>query len=441
MSVEITRLNNGIHVITHHMPHLETAALGIWVKAGARDERAEENGVAHFLEHMAFKGTPRRSARAIAEEIESAGGEINAATGMETTTYYARVLKQDWALALDILADIFTSPELDEEELERERDVILQEIAAAHDQPDDLVFDLAQAASFGDHPLGRSILGTQELVGAVTRQQILDWRNRNYWGSRIVVAAAGNIDHQAFAAQALIKAQGFLPPIALELDQWAVRVAAVLSGWEEGSGPQRETPSFLPTACTAEKPLDQAHIVMTFEAPSYRHPDIYVLQVLSNILGGGMSSRLFQEVREKRGLCYSVFSFGSAFEDAGQVGVYAATSPEHSNELLDLTSEVMLSVVKDVTEAEVARAKAQLKASLVMNLESASARADQIARQFLAFGQVPAIATLTAKIEAVTPEQVRDLAERLFLRQKPAFSAVGHIGQLAGYDTITRHFT
>ena len=182
MSVEITRLNNGIHVITHHMPHLETAALGIWVKAGARDERAEENGVAHFLEHMAFKGTPRRSARAIAEEIESAGGEINAATGMETTTYYARVLKQDWALALDILADIFTSPELDEEELERERDVILQEIAAAHDQPDDLVFDLAQAASFGDHPLGRSILGTQELVGAVTRQQILDWRNRNYWG-------------------------------------------------------------------------------------------------------------------------------------------------------------------------------------------------------------------------------------------------------------------
>ena len=234
-----------------------------------------------------------------------------------------------------------------------------------------------------------------------------------------MVAAAGNIDHQAFAAQA----------------------QRLLGQIEEGSGPQRETPSFLPTACTAEKPLDQAHIVMTFEAPSYRHPDIYVLQVLSNILGGGMSSRLFQEVREKRGLCYSVFSFGSAFEDAGQVGVYAATSPEHSNELLDLTSEVMLSVVKDVTEAEVARATAQLKASLVMNLESASARADQIARQFLAFGQVPAIATLTAKIEAVTPEQVRDLAERLFLRQKPAFSAVGHIGQLAGYDTITRHFT
>jgi predicted Zn-dependent peptidase len=418
MSVEITRLSNGIHVVTHHMPHLETAALGIWVKAGARDEAPEENGIAHFLEHMAFKGTPRRSARAIAEEIESAGGEINAATGMETTTYYARVLKNDWALALDILADIFTSPELDPDEMERERDVILQEIAAAHDQPDDLVFDLAQAASFGGHPLGRSILGTEELIGTVTRQQILDWRNRNYWGSRIVVAAAGHIDHQAFAADA----QRLLGAIA------------------EGHAPQRELPAFQPTACTAEKPLDQAHLVLSFAAPSYRDPEIYVLQVLSNILGGGMSSRLFQEVREKRGLCYSVFSFGSAYEDAGQVGVYAATSPEHSNELLELTTDIMMSVAREVTEAEVARAKSQLKASLVMNLESASARADQIARQFLAFGNVPSIPSLMQKIDAVSPEQVRQLAAKLFHHRKPAFSAVGHIGQLSDYGTLVRHF-
>jgi len=418
MSVEITRLSNGIHVVTHHMPHLETTALGIWVKAGARDERAAENGIAHFLEHMAFKGTPRRSARAIAEEIESAGGEINAATGMETTTYYARVLKKDWALALDILAGIFTAPVLDPDELERERDVILQEIAAAHDQPDDLVFDLVQAASFGAHPLGRSILGTHDLISSVGRDQILDWRNRNYWGSRMVVAAAGHIDHAAFAAEA----QRLLGAIA------------------EGHGPQRETPAFLPTACTAEKPLDQAHVVLNFEAPGYRHPDIYVLQVLSNILGGGMSSRLFQEVREKRGLCYSVFSFGSAYEDAGQLGVYAATSPEHANELLDLAAQIMMSVGEQVTEDEVSRAKAQLKASLVMNLESASSRADQIARQFLAFGEVPDMASLMAKIEAVTPGQVRDLALRLFRHHKPAFGAVGHIGGLAGYETIARPF-
>ncbi len=296
--------------------------------------------------------------------------------------------------------------------------MILQEIAAAHDQPDDLVFDLAQAASFGEHPLGRSILGTHDLIGAVTRDQILDWRNRNYWGSRIVVAAAGNIDHAALAAES----------------------ARLLGHIESGHEPQREQPAFTPDARTAEKPLDQAHLVLTFAAPSYRDPDIYVLQVLSNILGGGMSSRLFQEVREKRGLCYSVFSFGSAYEDAGQVGVYAATSPEHSNELVELTTDIMMSVAREVTEAEVARAKAQLKASLVMNLESASSRADQIARQFLAFGHVPSIASLVAKIEAVTPDQVRGLAERLFKAKKPGFSAVGHISQLSGYEAIARHF-
>ena len=418
MSVEITRLRNGITVITHAMPHLETVALGIWVKAGARDERAEENGIAHFLEHMAFKGTRRRSAQAIAEEIESAGGEINAATGMETTTYYARVLKHDWKLALDILADIFTESVLDQDELERERDVILQEIAAAHDQPDDLVFDLAQASCFGQHALGRSILGTSSRIGSVRREEILAWRDRNYWGSRIVVSAAGHVDHAAFAAEA----------------------ERLLGGIPVGEQPQRERPVFSPAARTEAKPLDQAHVVLSFRAPGYRDPDIYVLQILSNILGGGMSSRLFQEVREKRGLCYSVFSFASAYEDAGQIGVYAATSPEHGVELMDTTSSVMLSITDAVTEAEVARAKAQLKASLVMNLESAAARADQIARQFLAYGEVPAIGTLIAKIDAVSKDQVRDLARQLFKAQTPAYSAVGHIDALSDYSTLVQRF-
>ncbi|MGH6908336.1 MAG: M16 family metallopeptidase, partial [Aestuariivirga sp.] len=390
MGVEITRLSNGINVVTHHMPHLETAAIGIWVKAGARDERPEENGIAHFLEHMAFKGTKRRTAQEIAEEIESAGGEINAATSMETTTYYVRVLKQDWALALDILADIFTESTLDPEELERERDVILQEIAAANDQPDDLVFELAQSASFNGHPLGRPILGTSELIGNVTREQILSWRDRNYWGTRMVVAAAGNIDHH----------------------QFATRAEELLHGIAMGTEPQREPPAFSPTSQMADKPLDQTHIILAFAAPGYKDPEIYVLQVLSSLLGGGMSSRLFQEVREKRGLCYSVFSFGSAYEDGGQFGVYAASSPEHSGQLMDVTSNVMLSVADLVTDAEIARAKAQLKASLVMSLESASARADQIARQFMAFGNVPDIATLVAKIDMVTAEQVRGLAQR-----------------------------
>ncbi|MFT3672803.1 M16 family metallopeptidase [Aestuariivirga sp.] len=418
MSVEVSRLENGLHVLTHHMPHLETVALGIWVKAGARDELPEENGIAHFLEHMAFKGTKRRTAQGIAEEIESAGGEINAATGMETTTYYARVLRNDWQLALDILSDIFLNSTLDEEELERERDVILQEIAAAKDQPDDLVFDLAQAASYGDHPLGRSILGPESLIETMTRDQMKAWRDRNYWASRIVVCAAGNIDHKAFTRE----------------------TAKLFGHLAQGHGPQRHSPVFSAGAATEQKPLDQTHIVLNFSAPNYRDPRIYQMQILSAILGGGMSSRLFQEVREKRGLCYSVFSYGTSYEDVGQLGIYAATSPEHTPELIDLSSKVMMSMGEQVTAKEVDRAKAQLKASLVMNLESASSRADQIARQYLAFGAVPEMSTLVERISAVTPDDVKTLAQSIFSGKPPSLSAVGQLSSLENHSTIASRF-
>jgi predicted Zn-dependent peptidase len=418
MSVEVSRLENGLHVVTHTMPHLETVALGIWVKAGARDELPEENGIAHFLEHMAFKGTKRRTAQGIAEEIESAGGEINAATGMETTTYYARVLRNDWQLALDILSDIFLNSTLDEDELERERDVILQEIAAAKDQPDDLVFDLAQSASFGDHPLGRSILGPASLIETMTAGQMKAWRDRNYWASRIVVCAAGNIDHKAFARE----------------------TARHFGHLAEGHAPQRHSPVFAAGAATEQKPLDQTHIVLNFNAPNYRDPRIYQMQVLSAILGGGMSSRLFQEVREKRGLCYSVFSFGTSYEDVGQLGVYAATSPEHTSDLIDVTSKVMMSMGEMVSAKEVDRAKAQLKASLVMNLESASSRADQIARQYLAFGSIPEMSTLVERISAVTPDDVKALAHGIFAGKLPSLSAVGQLSALESHNTIAARF-
>ncbi len=418
MSVEISGLANGLTVVTHAMPHIETAAIGIWVKAGARDELPEENGIAHFLEHMAFKGTKRRSAQGIAEEIESVGGEINAATGMETTTYYARVLKEDWKLALDILADIFLESTLDANELERERGVILQEIAAAKDQPDDLVFDLAQAASYGEHPLGRSILGPAELVETLSRDQMISWRDRNYWASRIVVCATGNIDHQAFARE----------------------VERQFGHIERGQRPQRQSPAFAAQASMEQKALDQTHLVLGFSAPNYRDPQIYQLQVLSSTLGGGMSSRLFQEVREKRGLCYSVFSYGTSYEDVGQLGVYAATSPENTPELIDVTADVMLSMAESVSDKEVSRAKAQLKSSLVMNLESPSSRADQIARQFLAFGQVPDVSTLVQRIEEVTSENVRALAQKIFSGKRPSLGAVGQLSTMASYSDIAGRF-
>ncbi|HUE45686.1 MAG TPA: pitrilysin family protein [Aestuariivirgaceae bacterium] len=418
MSVQITRLDNGINVITHDLPHLETVSLGIWVRAGARDEAEAQNGIAHFLEHMAFKGTNKRSAMQIAQDIENVGGDINASTSMETTGYYARVLKEDWRLGLDILSDILTDPVFDREEVERERDVILQEIAAANDTPDDLVFDLAQAAAYPGHALGRPILGPSGQVAGYDADAMMTYRLANYAGERIVVAAAGRIEHEALVQEA----------------------SRLLGSIPLAAAPARTAPAFGGGASLAERPLDQAHIVLTFPGVGYHDDDVYVMQVLSVLLGGGMSSRLFQEVREKRGLCYSVFSCTSAYEDSGLFSVYAATAPGKADELTRVTSDTMMSVLGSVDEAEVARAKAQLKAGLVMSLESASARADQMARQFLAFGEVPEMATIIEKVERVTPADVSRLAGRILRSGKPALAAVGALGNLAPYEKIAARF-
>jgi predicted Zn-dependent peptidase len=418
MGVQITRLDNGIHVVTHELAHLETVALGIWVRAGARDEAEEQNGIAHFLEHMAFKGTPRRSAYQIAQQIEDVGGEINASTAMETTAYYAKVLKEDWRLGFDILADILTDPVLDPAEVARERDVILQEIAAANDTPDDLVFDLAQAAAFPAHALGRPILGACERVAGYDASAMRGYRLANYAGERIVVAAAGRIEHEALVQEA----------------------ARLLGSVPDAAAAARTAPSFGGGASLASRPLDQTHVVLTFPAVGYHHDDVYVLQVLSMLLGGGMSSRLFQEVREKRGLCYSVFSCASAYEDVGLLSVYAGTAPDKADELINVASDTMLSIIDVVDEAEVARAKAQLKAGLVMSLESASARANQLASQFLAFGKVPEMAAIIAKVERVSPSDVSRLATRVLRSGKPALAAVGAVEKLAPYDKIAARF-
>ncbi len=418
MTVRITKLDNGVHVITDSMPHLETVALGVWVRAGARDETRSGHGIAHLLEHMAFKGTTRRSARRIAEEIEAAGGEINASTAMETTTYYARVLKDDWRLALDIIADILNDPVFDERELEREKDVILQEIAAANDTPDDLVFDLAQSAAFGTHPLGRSILGTATRVMSHTADDITGYRRSQYTAERFVVSAAGKLAHEELVAE----------------------VTALFAGIDAGPGIYWVAPKFQGGLAKQHKPVDQIHSVMSFPAPSYRDPEIYTAQLLANILGGGMSSRLFQEVRENRGLCYSVFAFAAAYADAGLMSIYAATSPEKSRELQAVSSSVALSLCDGIAEDELDRAKAQLKAAMVMNLESASGRADQIARQFQAFGEVPDVFETLEKIDAVQTGAIQDLAQDLFAGHKPAMGATGDLSSLESYDIIARRF-
>jgi predicted Zn-dependent peptidase len=399
--VEISRLENGLTIVSHTMPQLETVALGIWVRAGARDERPSENGIAHFLEHMAFKGTGRRSARDIAEEIEAAGGDINASTALENTAYYARVLKDDWRLALDVLSDILIDPVFDGQEFEHERDVILQEIAAANDTPDDLVFDLLQAQAFPEHPLGRPILGTAERVAAHDVSAITGYRARHYGANRMVVAAAG------------------LP-------------SASVRSWQ--------APRFVGGPSMAARPLDQTHIALGLPGVSYHDRDVYTMQVLSGVLGGGMSSRLFQELREERGLCYAVYSYAASYEDSGILTVYAATAPDKAEALVSVMSDVMLSLTEDIPEREVARAAAQIKAGLVMNLESASGRADQIARQFLAFDRVPDIAELIARIDAVEAKEVSVLAARVLGGSRPALGAVGAIRSLAPYERIAARF-
>jgi predicted Zn-dependent peptidase len=418
MTLTISRLPNGIHIVTDHMPHLETLALGVWIKAGSRDEQIEEWGVAHLLEHMAFKGTHRRSAMDIASSIENVGGEINAATGMESTAYFCRVLRDDWPLALDILSDILTDPVFDAAELSKEKYVILQEIAAANDAPDDLVFELLGEAAFPGHPLGRSILGEAGKIERYDAASITNYRNKHYTASRIVIAAAGHLDHGAIVETAEKR----------------------FSTFHDGSAAAWTTPQFSGGFKSAERPLDQLHLVFGFPAPGYRDERIYALQLLSSILGGGMSSRLFQELREKRGLCYAIFSFASAYQDTGLLNVYAATSPENARDLSDVATDVMLSMTERIEDAELARAKAQIKGGLVMSLESATGRADQIARQFLSFGKVPEIADLVARIESVTRDDIRQLASDILISTRPAISAVGSLKYLATQERIAAKF-
>jgi len=418
MPVRTSELDGGLRVVAHGMPHLHTVSLGVWVNAGARNEADDQHGVSHFLEHMAFKGTRRRNARQIAEEIESAGGDINAATGMETTAYFARVLKGDLPIALDILSDILIEPLFDASEMDRERQVICQEIGASLDAPDDLVFDLAQRCAYPGQALGRPILGTMESVSGFTPESIVCYRDAHYGAPSMVLSAAGAVDHDDLVRQ---------------VEDAFGRLSTVPSAPSDGG-------SYCGGFDCAEKPLEQTHVVLAFKAPGYTQDQFYALQVFSSVLGGGMSSRLFQEIREKRGLCYSIGSFTSAYKETGLFGVYAATSPDLTSELLTVLTGELGVFAGDVGEDETARARAQLKAGLLMSLESSSMRADQVARQLLAFGRVISVEEISDKVDAIDRAAVADMADALLSGAKPAFAAVGALNQVASYDHIAAQF-
>ena len=414
MGVEVSRLSNGLTVATETLPSIESVALGVWVKSGARNERDDEHGMAHLLEHMAFKGTSTRSAFDIASQIENVGGEINAATSVETTSYYARVLSDDVPLATDILADILTDSNFDAGELEREQHVILQEIGAAHDTPDDIVFDRFTETAFRHQTIGRSILGTPETVQSFTSAQLHSFIERQYGAERMVVVAAGDVRHDKFVRDVEARLGSFRSKVETPLPTYAQYVG----------GDFRE-----------DRDLMDAQIILGFEGRAYHVRDFYASQVLSMILGGGMSSRLFQEVREKRGLCYSVYAFHWGFSDTGVFGVHSATGQTDVSELIPVIVGELQKVGESISQEELDRARAQYRAGLIMSAESASSRASQIARQLLLFGRPIGKDELMERLGALTTERLTDLSARLF-STTPTIAAVGPVGSLAAYETI-----
>ncbi|MFZ1681040.1 MAG: pitrilysin family protein [Rhizobiaceae bacterium] len=414
MGVEISRLSNGLVVATETIPHLETAALGLWVKSGARNETEHQHGIAHLLEHMAFKGTSRRSAFQIAAEIEDVGGEINAATSVETTSFYARVMKENMPLAVDLLADILTEPAFDPIELEREKHVILQEIGAAHDTPDDVVFDRFTETAFRDQAIGRSILGTPETVQSFSSAELRTYLDTQYGADRMVAVAAGAVNHDAFVREIEDRFGGFRP---------------------HATAPQPEAASYFGGDYRENRDLMDAQFVLGFEGRAYHMRDFYAAQLLSMVLGGGMSSRLFQEIREKRGLCYAIYAFHWGFSDTGAFGIHAATGEGDLPKLVPLILEQLRAAGERIDPSETDRARAQYRASLVLAAESPASRASQIARQIMLFGRVIPMAEMLDRLADITPERLAGLATDLF-STVPTVSAIGPVGTLAGFEDI-----
>ena len=409
---------SGLRVVTDRMAHLETASLGVWIGAGSRHERTSEHGLSHLLEHMAFKGTRRRSARDIAEEIETAGGDLNAATSTEHTAYYAHVLAEDAPLALDILADILTESTFDATELEREKGVILQEIGAVEDTPDDLVFDIFNASAFPDQPIGRPILGTPEQVAGFGRDAIGAYLDAHYRTGATVIGAAGAIDHDRICDEAEKRFGG----LSVHRIETNFPPAQYLGG-----------------DIRLKRRLEQAHIVIGFEGLSYGHDDFYALQVFANAVGGGMSSRLFQEVREARGLAYSIHAFHWGYSDTGLFGFYAATGAKDVAELMPVALDCLGEAAQTLSETEARRAKAQMKVSLLAALESPSARCEQIARQLMAFGRVLTREEIIARIDSLDIIQVRRAGAQA-LASAPTVAAIGPVSKVYTPDRVAERF-
>ncbi|MDH5410135.1 MAG: insulinase family protein [Alphaproteobacteria bacterium] len=418
MTVRQTTLENGLRVVSHTIDSVETVSVGVFVDAGTRNEPAEINGVAHLLEHMAFKGTKRRSALEIVAEIEEVGGHLNAYTSREHTAYYAKVLKEDAPLAVDILADILQHSTFEPGELDRERSVVLQEIGQAHDTPDDVVFDHFQATAFPDQPMGRPVLGDAERVRGMSREAIMGYMSNAYGAGSMVLSAAGMIEHDHLVAlgRHLFRDLSDKKPLGDE------KVAY-------GGGVHLE-----------DRELEQVHLTVGFQGIGMHDPDIYAANVMAALFGGGMSSRLFQEIRERRGLVYSIHSYCSSYTDCGLFGIYAGTGEEEIEELMPVLTDEILRLADSLNEGEVRRARNQMKAATLMSLESTSARVEQIGEQMLVFGRPLPIDEIVARIDAVDIEAVRHVANRIF-KGRPSLAAIGPLGRMMPYDSFAERLS
>ncbi len=415
MSVLTHRLANGFRIVTEHMPGLKSASIGIWVKAGCRHERLDQNGIAHFLEHMAFKGTTTRSALDIAESLENVGGYLNAYTSREMTAYYARVLEEDVPLALDVISDIVLNPVFDPTELEIERGVILQEIGMVNDTPDEIIFDWLQNTAYPNQPMGRPILGPVENVQRFSRSAFEEFVGHHYAPGEMILSAAGAVDHDAIvmAAEALFGGLSQVRKGSAEASHFA-------------GGEVREV-----------RDLEQAHFALALQGPAYLDDHFHTAQIHALVLGGGSASRLFQEAREKRGLCYTIMAQAGSFEDSGMLTIYAGTGADQIAELANVTVDELKRAAEDMSQVELDRARAQMKAGLLMGLESPSSRCERLARVLAIWDRVPGVEETVEKIDAVDLNRLREFAGSITLGA-PAVALYGPVDGAPDYDEVAR---
>ena len=405
-----TVLDNGIRILSEEMPNARSVSLGIWVENGSRHEPRHQNGISHFIEHLLFKGTDRRSAAQIAEEMDSVGGVLNAFTAKEHTCYYAKVLDENLPVAIDLLTDIFLHSVFDREEIERERSVILQEISQAEDTPDDYVHDLFNLDLFKDHPLGRPICGQAATVLKFSREDFLDFVRDRYLPGRVIVAASGHVSHEKLVREMDQRLGGKNLEFRIQNSEFRV-----------GDSPKLQSGIF-----QHSKSLEQVHLCLGVAGIHQTHPLRYAAYILNTILGGGMSSRLFQEIREKRGKAYSIYSFLASYRDVGYLGVYAGTSLEWAEEVVDLmVREMGRLAAGEIGEEELQRAKSQLVGNMILGMESTDSWMSHITRNEIYFGKAISVEEISSGVRSVSRADIVDLARATFRSEEMALSLLG----------------